>query len=180
MAAHCASNLHQIYVGMYQWMMDNGYYTPPPWGSGTGDYGYGERMDLVEALVSDGDAVRYFDDAAVFFCPQHGMNAAEWFSYVYGGGFFHSTYVYILMKDDNRNPGNRGRQKGYHNVIMTDSGAWMYSGGIASGPKGSLKGEHYNCLHYNGNVEVNYARDGIEALEKLGLRERFPTWKPAY
>ena len=172
MAAHCSSNMHQVYTSMFQWMIDHNVEQPIVRQNSYGDWMWVEMSMVVTNLFGrNGEIQSYLTSADIFFCPQHSLTAAEYFGYVFSNPYsIHGTYIWLYQPLDQaagRGLGNYDRGIGYQNVLMVDSGDIMASG-ILSG-FGSLRGEHYNVLHYNGNVEVGMAKTVPEMAEKLGL-----------
>lgn len=186
MSAHCSSNMHQIYLAIFQWMQDTNQEEPFGNYNGTGDHPVWVESGIrpIDVLVlgatynanapnsapdRDEDGAKWLDDASVFFCPQHGMDYGENFApvAVRDQNLAPGTYSWIFRpRQFNYDPtygGNYDRQRGYHDTLMIDTGGMMFGYGI-----GSLKGEHYNVLHYGGNVEVNFADSPAEMGEVLG------------
>jgi hypothetical protein len=171
MAVHCASNMHQFYLGVFDWMKDHQRTEPMANYNSTGDYSWAEASRAVDLLMAGG----YFDTPpAVFFCPSAGLNAAESFSLTIEPKFWLMpmtyTWIYKDQEHSNLRPGNTERDDGYHYALMYDSGMMLSSGWLTRLTRiGTLRGEHYNVLHLNGNVEVNFADTAGEANRILGL-----------
>lgn len=166
MAAHCASNMHQVYVAMQSYMQDYDQVNPircsdlagilngNPGGGRTGDWMDVEAANVAHKLAYQGD---YLDwPPTVFFCPAHGISAADWFPdreagdpfYSTGTVHMHGTYCWMYNENDpNVQPNDNQRADGYWNSLMVDTGDEQR---LSAG-----RGIHYNVLHLNGNVEVN-------------------------
>ena len=192
MSAHCASNMHQIYLATFEWMTDSN--NPEPFGNynRSGDYPmWGVRgIRPIDVLVrggvydpsAPGSSARrgtvdrkWLEDASAFFCPQHGLTYAENYAdqKVEDLNLVQGTYAWIfrprIYDYDPTYTGNLERMPGYNDALMHDTGVMLYRRGI-----GAMRGEHYNLLHYRGNVEVSFAKDANEVGKKLGCENEWP------
>jgi prepilin-type N-terminal cleavage/methylation domain-containing protein len=173
MSVHCSSNMHQIYLCMTDWMKDHDQIEPIGNYNGLADFPYWERCRFVNYLLDEGG---YLEEPTILFCPQHGLDAFQHYSptVVRKYWLFPTTYQWIYHSAETTyflGPANRDRPDGYQNVLMFDSGSNLHRSLREFTSFGALRSEHYNVLHYYGNVEVNFADTYTEAVRTVGMHQ---------
>jgi type II secretory pathway pseudopilin PulG len=174
-AAHCSSNLHNIYLAVHSWMRDHDQIEPFYNYNGYSDWGWMERSRMADYLVEQGD---YLDNAAVFFCISSGLNYTENYSATPAPQFWLIPTTYLWVYHGSRTAADDGGLsqtnpiEGYKNMVLFDGGNGLFTGWYSRWKRiGTLRNEHYNALYLHGNVELNFADSWEDVLRITQIKE---------